>query len=157
MFRNGFGKRKGTDVSYFEPLLKVLTAGTAEELLPWLYAHHTLAEVDRLSLLQALHKFCPQSFSAEANFENNQSLQIVSHYPAGRFLLLVLHVPWEQQAPNQYCPLLLKQHKQQWFLVGFSQPWVALLEQFSNAELDDLQTLSATWIQYRLSQLSSEK
>lgn len=145
MFQNGFRiRQKRTDSQYLEPLLQVLATGTPEILKSWIYAHESLTEADCSNILQSLNNLNMQSYASQ------DSLRIVSRYNSGRFLLLVLQVPWLLQTKNEYYPLMLRLHQRQWRLVGCSQPWVELLDQFSNTELDDLKTLSAAWIQYRL-------
>lgn len=152
MFQNWFGLRQNSsDVNHLEPLLKVLAEGTPVEQKTWIYAHHALSDADCLNILQSLNKFNTQRSAAEVSPLNQDTLRIVSRYRSGRFLLLVLQVPW-LETHDEYCPLMLKHHKRQWCLVGFSQPWVELLDQFSNTELDNLQSLSAAWIQHQVDQ-----
>jgi hypothetical protein len=136
--------QKHTGSQYLEPLLQVLATGAPEKLKSWIYAYESLTEADCSNILQSLSTLNLQGHTSQ------DSLQVVSRYNSGRFLLLVLQVPWLLQTGDEYCPLMLKLHQRQWRLVGCSQPWVALLDQFSNPELDDLQTLSAAWIQHRL-------
>jgi hypothetical protein len=140
-FRSG---QKHTGSQDLEPLLQVLATGAPETLKSWIYACESLTEADCSNILQSLNTLNLEGHNLQ------DSLRVVSRYNSGRFLLLVLHVPWRLKARDEYCPLMLRLHQRQWRLVGCSQPWVELLDQFSNPELDDLQTLSAAWIQYRL-------
>jgi hypothetical protein len=145
MFQNWFRVgQKCSDSQYLEPLLQALATGTSERLKPWIYSYESLTEAGCSNILQSLKNLNTQDHTSQ------DSLRVVSRYNSGRFLLLVLQVPWLLQTRDEYCPLMLRLHQRQWRLVGCSQPWVELLDQFSNTELDDLQTLSAAWIQYRL-------
>jgi hypothetical protein len=145
MFQNWFGVRqKRTDSQSLEPLLQGLATGTSEILKSWIYTHELLTEADCSKILQSLNNLNAQPCASQV------PLRVVSRYDSGRFLLLILQVPWLLQTRDEYCPLMLRLHQRRWYLVGCSQPWVELLDQFSNTELDDLQTLSAAWIQHRL-------
>jgi hypothetical protein len=146
MFRRWFESSGNTaDWSQVEVLLKTIAYGRTLDKQRLIYAYESLAEEVCLDCLQSLEKLHWQT--SETLLQDRNPFQQVAQYPSGRFLLLILQVPWLVE-PDKNCPLLLAKHKGQWCIVGLSQPWVGILAEFSDRELRQMQTLSATWVQY---------